>query len=69
MKTLRYIGPHDGVRLPVPKRPDVEVARGDVVEIPDAYARTLLQQPANWEAVEAPTPPTPPAPADPTKED
>ncbi len=56
MTLLRYIGPHDGVRLPLPKRPDVAVARGETVEVPDSYAGSLLDQPDNWEAVEPPKP-------------
>lgn len=48
---VRYHGPHDGVRLPVPGSRDVEVARGDEIEVSDPLGRSLLEQPDNWEAV------------------
>jgi hypothetical protein len=43
--TLRYVGPHDGVDVPVLATGQmITVMRGDTAELPDAVAKGLLEQ-------------------------
>lgn len=69
MSTVRYTGPHDGVRLPLPTGRDLEVAHGQEIDLASymperdlpAFVGSLLEQTDNWAQV-APKPPakTPP---------
>jgi len=49
---LKYIGPHDGVEVPLPGGREIVVLRGEVADVtPDEYAARMLDQPSNWERV------------------
>ncbi len=73
---LRYIGPHDGVDVPLPGGSAiVTVLRGAVAEFDPDHAAGLLEQEINWEdghrtghdkkkASKADTTPAPDAPAE-----
>ena len=50
MVTLRYIGPLDGVDIPLLGK---SVARGDQFDATKEHADLLLEQPANYELVPA----------------
>lgn len=59
---IKYIGPHDRVRLPLPSGRSVELAHGDELDLDDeliperdqpALVASLLEQPSNWEQVTA----------------
>lgn len=52
---LRYVGPHDGVELPLPGGSEIVVVRGEAADVtPDEYAERLLEQPSNWELAAKP---------------
>lgn len=65
---VRYHGPHDGVRIPMPRGRDVVATHGETIEVDDALGVELLKQPDNWEKVADPPPNPPPAKAE-KKED
>ena len=48
---VRYIGPFDAVELEAADKAWIEVRHGETVDLPDDLATSLLEQPANWEAV------------------
>ena len=50
MPALKYIGPHDAVEL---RDVGVTVARGESFDCPAELAKSLLEQPDNWQAVKA----------------
>lgn len=64
MSTVRYTGPHSGVRLPLPVGRDLEINQGEEIDLalhmPErdlpAFVASLLEQPTNWAQV-APKPP------------
>jgi hypothetical protein len=55
---LTYIGPTDGVEVPMPDGTgDITVAHGHSAEFPDKLAHALLEQPDNWKKTKAAAPP------------
>lgn len=48
---LRYVGPHDRVAISAAGVPLGECDRGETIDVPDAEAARMLEQPGNWEAV------------------
>lgn len=48
---LRYVGPFDEVRVPLPTGGEINVARGELGTFPDDLAKGMLDQPVNWEPV------------------
>lgn len=46
---LIYIGPHEGVTVPLPLGGEVVAKHGEEVNLPDSLAARLLEQPTNWE--------------------
>jgi hypothetical protein len=55
-KTLRYVGGHADVFVPLPDgSADVYVARGKTAVFPDDVADSLLEQESNWKAVKPAT--------------
>lgn len=46
---IKYIGPHDAVRVLVDGR-DVEVERGGTADLPDELCNSLLEQKDAWQA-------------------
>jgi hypothetical protein len=48
---VKYIGPLDGVRIPLPTGREVGIERGGVLEVSDPLGRSLIEQQANWEQV------------------
>jgi hypothetical protein len=59
---LTYVGPHDGVVVPLPLGGEITVAPGETADFPDSLGVRLAEQPSNWQ----PTAKTKPAPADKT---
>ena len=53
MKVI-YIGPHDGVLLPLPDGREASVDRGGVIDVPDEFGGRLLEQKTNWEPAAPP---------------
>lgn len=53
MADVRYVGPHDAVRVPLPSGLDAVCERGATVSVPDSLADGLLEQADNWQAVKA----------------
>ncbi len=51
---VRFIGHPDGCDLPLPTGAAIEVGYREVIEVEDAFARQLLEQPANWERASGP---------------
>ena len=47
---LKYIGPHDAVEL---RDVGVTVVRGESFDCPAELAKSLLEQPDNWQAVKS----------------
>ena len=54
---VRYIGPHDRVRIEAAGVELGEVDRGGVIDVPDMEGERMLEQPSNWERVAAPANP------------
>lgn len=49
---MKYVGPLDAVIVPLPNGTEVVVENGHQVEIEDAaFAKALLEQKENWQAV------------------
>lgn len=47
---ITYVGPHDGVEIRLPDGATVAVCqRGQSVDVPEAEAHRLLEQPTNWQ--------------------
>lgn len=46
---LVYIGPHEGVTVPLPLGGEVTAKRGEEVTLPDSLSARLLEQKDNWE--------------------
>lgn len=46
MQRVQYIGPYDEVVIP--DASNQKVIRGQVIELPDELAQSLLEQEANW---------------------
>lgn len=70
MTKIRYVGPFvDGVYLESPKHGAYTVAKGDTVDIVDEdFARSLLEQPTNWQLADEKPKPTPTVAAKPAQE-
>lgn len=51
---VRYIGPHDGVYLPLPDGGEALVERDGELEVPDELGARLLEQASNWAATAPP---------------
>lgn len=49
MADVRYVGPHDAVRVPLPSGLEVACERDATISVPDDLAAGLLDQPANWQ--------------------
>ena len=45
---IEYAGRHDVVDVPLPDGRTITVSYGEVADFPDDFARSLLEQPANW---------------------
>lgn len=50
MPTVKYIGPHQAVEVPMPTGALATVAHGDSLETDGEHAAALLEQPSNWQA-------------------
>jgi hypothetical protein len=48
---LRYVGPFDQVRVPLPTGGELHAEHGGVITVPDDLAPGLLDQPTNWTAI------------------
>ena len=48
MKTMKYVGPHDAVEVPLGDGSYVVVENGGTGEFDDAVAASLAQQTNNW---------------------
>lgn len=48
---LKYVGPFEAVRVPLPGGGEATVERGDVLETTDTHGKGMLDQPDNWEKV------------------
>lgn len=46
---LRYVGPHEAVRVPLPGGGEATIAHGEVLDTTDTHGEGLLEQAANWE--------------------
>lgn len=46
---VKYVGPHDGVEVPLPSGLVARCERGGTLSVPDDVAKGLLEQPTNWE--------------------
>lgn len=46
---VKYVGPHDGVEVPLPSGLVARCERGGTMSVPDDVAKGLLEQPTNWE--------------------
>ena len=44
-----YIGPHEGVIVPLPLGGEITAKHGEEVTLPDSLAVRLLEQTTNWE--------------------
>jgi hypothetical protein len=54
---ITYVGPHDGVEIRLPDGATVAVCqRGHDVDVPEAEALRLLEQPSNWQPATTPAP-------------
>lgn len=51
MKQLKYVGPHDVVEIETAPRLWTEVTQNQTVQVGDALATALLEQPDNWTEV------------------
>ena len=67
---LTYVGPLDGVVVPLPLGGEIDVLPGESADFPDSLAVQLLEQPSNWKAAAKakPTDDKPAAPAADAKE-
>lgn len=54
MPSVRYIGPHDGVEVPMPNGTLSTVMHGELLETDGEHAAGLLEQPTNWQAAKKP---------------
>jgi hypothetical protein len=53
VKKVRYIGPFEAVAFAHPDGWEIEVRQNEVTpDLPDAFAKSLLEQASNWEAAE-----------------
>lgn len=50
---VKYVGPHDGVEVPLPSGLVARCERGGTMSVPDDVAKGLLEQPTNWEPAKA----------------
>jgi hypothetical protein len=50
MPELKYVGPHDAVEV---RDVGATVARGESCDFPADLAKSLLEQPDNWQPVKA----------------
>ena len=70
MATVRYVGPHDEVLVPLPLGGEAKVARGQTFSTTDEHAEGLCEQVNNWRLeVKAPVEKKPATPAAPDKEE
>lgn len=53
MADVRYVGPHDGVEVPLPSGLVARCERGGTIVVPDDVAKGLLEQPTNWQPTKA----------------
>jgi hypothetical protein len=56
MPSVKYVGPHDGVEVPMPNGTLVTVMRGELLETDGEHVAGLLEQPSNWEAAKRAAP-------------
>ena len=56
MPSVKYIGPHDAVDVPLPNGTEATVKHGEALETTGEHAAGLLEQPSNWEAVKRAAP-------------
>jgi len=57
---ITYVGPHDGVEIRLPDGATVAVCqRGQSIDVPEAEAMRLLEQPSNWQPAPTPAPQAP----------
>jgi hypothetical protein len=47
LKTLTYLGPHEGVYIPLPSGMSYECERDGTVDLPDELAKELLER-GDW---------------------
>ena len=70
MATVRYVGRHDAVTVPLPLGGEAEVARGETFNTSDEHAAGLCEQVDNWRLeVRAPADKKPAAPVSPAAPD
>jgi hypothetical protein len=48
---VKYVGGFDAVTVPLPSGGEVECERGGVIDVPDGFGASLLEQEANWQPV------------------
>ncbi|MEW6583475.1 MAG: hypothetical protein AB1416_12025 [Actinomycetota bacterium] len=51
---VQYVGPHDGVLIPLPDGRELQVERDGIIDVPDELAARLLEQETNWQPAPAP---------------
>ena len=52
--SVRYVGRHDAVTVPLPDGREPLVVHGDTVQTNDEHAAELLEQEQNWQPVNQP---------------